>query len=183
MIDVTEHLNLAYKVTWSIYPKVHKKYEFEDLLQIAYIRLVKAGKRFDETKGIQFSTYAFSAMKYELIRFITDDKRFNSKRGIQHNFMFCSYEAERENGSLESRIGSESFEDDFINVTAISQAISKLSDREKKVLKFHLINDLTQKEAAKLCGINQNQVSRDKKRIINKLRSSLEINVGEKVNI
>lgn len=183
MIDITEHLNLAYKVTWNIYPKVRKKYEFEDLLQIAYIGLIKAGKNFDEHRGIQFSTYAFYTMKGEIIRHITDDKKFNISRNVPHNFVLCSYESERENGSLESRIGADGFEERFINNAVLNQAIKKLLDNEKRILKLHLIDDLTQREVSEICGVYQNQVSRTKRRIIKKLREVMEIDMNMKVSV
>lgn len=183
MIDITEHMGLAYHMTWKVYPRVKNKYEFEDLFQIACVGLIKAGKGFDEARGIKFTTYAVPKIKGEIIRFITDDKKFNISRSVPHNFMLCSYEAERENGSLESRIGTESFEDDFINIETLNEAIQRLSNGEKKILKLHIIEDLTQKQVGEMCGIAQNQVSRIKRKIIENLKGSINFSVCEKVTM
>lgn len=183
MIDVTEHLGLAQKIAWNIYPKVHKKYEFEDILQVAYVGLTKAGKNFDESKGIKFSSYAFATIKGELIRFISDDKKYNISRGMQHGITILSYEFENENGCLRNKIGANEFEEKLIMRETLNQAISQLSKQEKKIFKLYFIDELTQKQIGEICGIFQNQVARVKKRISKKMKSALTDIYYEKVSV
>lgn len=97
MIDVTEHMGLASYIAWDMYLKVKNRYEFEDLLQVAYIGLLKAKNNFDESKGFKFATYAVPTIRGEVSRFLTDDKKFNISRGVSHNFLILSYEFENEN--------------------------------------------------------------------------------------
>lgn len=175
MIDVTEHLGLAQKIVWEIYPKIQRRYELEDVLQIAYVGLTKAGNSFDETRGIKFSTYAVPKIKGEVIRFLRDDKRYNISRGVPHNFTMLSYEFENENGCLRDRIGNGKFEEDLIKRISINEVVSNLSNQEKKIFQLYFIEDLTQKQIGEMCGIFQNQVSIIKRRIVKKLRESLEI--------
>jgi RNA polymerase sporulation-specific sigma factor len=181
MIDISEHLGLAQKIAWGFYPKIHKKYEFEDILQVAYVGLVKAGKSFDETRGIKFSTYAVPKIKGELIRFLKDDKKYNISRGVPHDYTMLSFEFENENGCLRDKIGNNDFECGLIKIISVNESINNLSNQEKKILKLYFIDNLTQKQIGEICGILQNQVSRIKRRVVKKLRESLEINGCEKV--
>ncbi|MDR3593803.1 sigma-70 family RNA polymerase sigma factor [Clostridium sp.] len=183
MIDVTEHMGLASYVAWNMYLKVKNKYEFEDLLQVAYVGLIKAGNNFDESKGFKFATYAVPTIRGEVSRFLTDDKKFNISRGVSHNFLMLSYEFENENGCLQDKIGADEFEDKLINRTSLNQAINNLSDQEKKILKLYYVDEISQTEIGKMCGVFQTQIYRINKRLIKKLRIALDINVNEKVSI
>lgn len=183
MIDVTEHIGLAYYVAWKIYPKLNGKYEFEDLFQIACVGLLKARNNFDESRGIKFSTYAVATIKGELQRYSSDDKKFNISRGKPHGFSIVSYEYENENGCLKDKIGSNKFEDKVLMREALKVAIGELSDREKTVLKLYYENEMTQTQIAEvMCG-SQMWISKMNKRIIKKLRIALDISVTEKVSL
>jgi RNA polymerase sporulation-specific sigma factor len=170
MIDVTEYMGLAYREAKKIYPKISWKYEFQDVVQVAYLALVQAGKSFDESKGIKFSTYATPSIRGILLNFISRDKQFNEIKGVPHKYKTLSYEAEYDCGNLEGRIGVNSFEDAFITRTNLNKAIEKLDKREKQVFNLYFINDCTQKEIAKVINTSQNQVSRIKREISKKIR-------------
>jgi len=170
MIDVTEHLGLAYTEAERIYPKINWKYEFQDVVQVAYLALVKAGKSFDETKGIKFSSYAIPSVRGALLNFISRDKQFNENKGVPHKYKFLSYESEYDCGNLEGRIGADSFEDVLITRTDLSQVIEKLDVRERQVFNLYFINERTQKEIAEMINTSQIQVSRIKRRIAQKIK-------------
>lgn len=181
MIDITEHLGLAQRIAWNFYPKIRAKYEFEDVLQVAYVGLTKAGRDFDGSRGLKFSTYAFAIIKGEVIRFISDDKRYNMSRGVPHNLAMISYEFEYENGCLQNMIGVDGFEDSFIVRAEINNAVNQLSQREKQVMKMYYINDLHQGEIAKIMHTSQSQISRMKIRISKKLKLALKDTYSKKV--
>lgn len=170
MIDVTEHLGLAQKIVWGFYPKVRTKYDIDDLLQVAYVGLVKAGNDFDDSRGIKFSTYAVPKIKGELIRFLKDDKKYNISRGVPHNYTMLSYEFENENGCLRDKLGSNDFEYELTKNMLIHEAINNLSSQEKKIFKLYFLDNLTQKQIGEICGMLQVQVSRVKIRISKKIK-------------
>ncbi|MDF2499345.1 MAG: Grass [Anaerosporomusa subterranea] len=69
---VNENIRLpAYIVEKYCY--MHLSYcEFEELVSVGNIGLVKAAKHFDVSKGFKFSTYACSAIRGEIRRFLRD---------------------------------------------------------------------------------------------------------------
>lgn len=61
-------------LVWSIVKKFYNRgYEPDDLFQIGCIGLIKAVKKFDESYGVKFSTYAVPMIMGEIKRFIRDD--------------------------------------------------------------------------------------------------------------
>ncbi|NEX45258.1 sigma-70 family RNA polymerase sigma factor [Pseudotabrizicola algicola] len=55
---VESHLNLARRIAWHIHGRVGKRVEIEDLLQVAYIGLMDAARRYVAQPGTPFSAYA-----------------------------------------------------------------------------------------------------------------------------
>lgn len=61
-------------LVWSVVRRfMGRGCEAEDLAQIGSIGLIKAVKRFDESYGVKFSTYAVSLIMGEIKRFLRDD--------------------------------------------------------------------------------------------------------------
>lgn len=183
MIDVTEYLGLANKLAWNMYLKVKHKYEYEDLYQIACMGLIEARNKFDESKQVKFITYAFTTIRGGLINFVQRDKKYNIRRGVPHNLSILSYEFENDNGCLREKIGNDGFEEDIITKTEINEAINKLSQEEKQVMKMYYVNGLLQSEIAEIMNTSQNQISRIKRRISKKLKSALAETYYEKVSV
>ncbi len=91
-------------------------YEYEDLLQLGTIGLIKAVRRFDTSYNTAFSTYAVPLIMGEIRRFQRDDgiiKLSRSHKEIMHRAMLASEELEYEFGreptlcELSARIGVE----------------------------------------------------------------------------
>lgn len=62
---------------------------------------------------------------------------------------------------------------DMDELIALKEGFSKLSDEEKILLKHRYFNDRTQSEVAELLGISQVKVSRNEKKVLSKLKSSM----------
>ena len=59
--------------------------DFEELTQVGAIGLIKAVKRFDDSFGVQFSTYAVPMIMGEIRRFLRDDGIIKISRSIKEN--------------------------------------------------------------------------------------------------
>ncbi len=60
-------------------------YEFEDLLQIGFIGLLKAVDRFDTKYDVMFSTYAVPMIMGEIKRYLRDDGRVKVSRQVKQD--------------------------------------------------------------------------------------------------
>ena len=72
------------KLIWSVVKHFCKSlYEPEDLFQIGAIGLIKAVKKFDFSKDVQFSTYAVPTIMGEIRKFMRDDGIVKISRSIK----------------------------------------------------------------------------------------------------
>lgn len=62
-----------------------RDYDFEDLVQIGAIGLIKAIKKFDVSFNVQFSTYAVPMIAGEIKRFLRDDGAVKISRSLKEN--------------------------------------------------------------------------------------------------
>lgn len=137
----------------------------EDLFSIGLIGVIKAVNTFNPNKCVKFTTYATPVIQNEILA------TFRKKRIIP---VFSLDEPHQlGNGDLanfsEMITGSRRFEEEVIADIQMEQMLSKLSDREKKIISFRM-DGKTQGEIAELCGISQAQVSRIIKSIYKKWR-------------
>lgn len=63
----------------------NRGYDMEDLFQIGTIGLIKAIDKFDESYGVQFSTYAVPLILGEVKRFLRDDGMVKVSRSLKEN--------------------------------------------------------------------------------------------------
>lgn len=77
---VSENLNLVYKVCARFYDK---GIEREDLHQIGAIGLILAAKKFDLSRGLEFSTYAVPLILGEIKRYFRDTGPIKVSRDLK----------------------------------------------------------------------------------------------------
>ena len=62
---------------------------------------------------------------------------------------------------------------DLDNLITLRENLNKLSDEDKKLLQYRYFNDKTQSEVAEILGLSQVKVSREEKKILQKLKGSM----------
>lgn len=73
-------------LVWSIVKKFSNRgYETEDIFQIGCVGLIKAVDKFDESFGVEFSTYAVPMIMGEIKRFMRDDGIIKISRSLKEN--------------------------------------------------------------------------------------------------
>lgn len=77
---VEENMGLVYMVAKKF---TGRGVEFEDIVQIGTIGLIKAGERFDKNLNIKFSTYAVTMVMGEIKRFFRDDGLLKIPRSVK----------------------------------------------------------------------------------------------------
>lgn len=201
--------------------------EYEDLVQIGSIGIIKAIKSFDKSYNTAFSTYAVPMIIGEIKRFLRDDSmikvsRDTKKRGItimkikedfkqKYNrepqtselaaIMGLSNEeiiyaldaiapvyslqdnsfsnrtgkdSDNENTTLENFISSDADEiDSAVNKIALKEALNTLPEIQRNLIILRYFKNLSQQQAAKILGLTQVKVSREEKKIFEKLRGLL----------
>lgn len=192
--------------------------EYEDLIQIGCIGLMRAARSFDFSHGCMFSTYAVPLIIGEIRRFLRDDgmikisrslkaqgaaamrarEQFLSEKGreptlselsavcgIPESLLTSAIEAVSPVRSLSEAVGEggsalENFisePDNEIDIAtdriALREAISKLSEFQKRIIELRYFKELSQQKTGALLGITQVKVSREEKKILEILRKSM----------
>ncbi len=192
--------------------------DFEDLVQIGAIGMMKAVRSFDFSYECVFSTYAVPLIIGEIRRFLRDDgmikvSRLTKRQGVEilrkkdeltaqngreprlHELaeacgisvedVIYALEAVGPVRSLSETVGDDDSElGDFIpdkqnemdkltDRIALSQAIGSLPELERKIILLRYFRDLSQQQTGELLGLSQVKVSREEKKIMNKLRQAL----------
>lgn len=89
----------------------------------------------------------------------------------------CAESIQRQTGedgfSLEDILTDTQTEDRLVEKIALREAIAKLSERQRTVIRLRYFHGLTQERIAKLLGVSQVQVSRIEKKALGELRNYL----------
>lgn len=192
-----------------------KHVEYDDLLQIAGIGLLKAIKNFSTEFNVRFSTYAVPMILGEIKRHMRDDGYLKVSRSVKSiSAKIMRYVEERSKQGEEPTIDelSQHFEMDaadvvfaldatrlpvslyeiasdkdgkqselidriptdedkkMIDSVILKDMLSKLSEREQKIVILRYFRDMTQGEIAQKLGVSQVQISRMEYKILQKLK-------------
>lgn len=130
----------------------------EDMFQTGAIGLLKAINTFDTSKGYQFSTYAFSIVRNELLMAFR-----KSRRSVKVAFSLDD-NADTGNGECvpyaEMIPDGKDYEENVVNSMLAQQIFERLESREKHIFTMFFIENRTQSEISKALGISQSYVSR-----------------------
>ncbi len=154
--------------------------EFEDLISIGAIGLIKAVKTYSIDKNIKLATYASRCIENEILMQLRKNTRIKNEVSLDEPL---SSDGDGNELLLADIIPvDEDSVSKNMEVSAEKQilmsVIGKLDSREQTImfLRFGLEGheEKTQKEVADLMGISQSYISRIEKKILSKLRKKLE---------
>ena len=169
---------------------IAKKFEntgidFEDLISIGTIGLMKAINTFNLDKNIKLATYASRCIENEILMQLRKNTRIKNEISIDEplnkdgdgNELLLSDILGTDNDITSKEIEEE------VDMKLLKVAISKLNDREKYImqLRFGIGKDekeKTQKEVADMLGISQSYISRLEKKIMNKMKKEIISKTG-----
>ena len=158
-----------------------KKYEntkvdLEDLVSIGTIGLIKGVSTYKLDKNIKLATYASRCIDNEILMFLRKNKKRKGEVSFEDSL---SYDAEGNELHLEDILGTDADIvtknlEDKNDKKRIYEEIDKLSDRDKQImiLRYGLfgMEEMTQKDVAKVLGISQCYISRIEKKVIKRLK-------------
>ncbi len=164
---------------------IAKKFEntgagIEDLVSIGTIGLIKAVSSFDGEKNIKLATYASRCVENEILMFLRKTSNLRNDVSLDEplnvdregNELLLSDVLADERGDIGDSVEAED------DVRLVTQAVNELPERDRRIInmRFGLAGgrEYTQKEVADRLGISQSYISRLEKRIIKKLRETVD---------
>ena len=169
---------------------IAKKFEntgidFEDLISIGTIGLMKAINTFNVDKNIKLATYASRCIENEILMQLRKDTKIRNEISIDEplnkdgdgNELLLSDVL-----GTEENITSKEIEEE-VDMSLLKIAIEKLDKRERYIMQLRFGIDgkgkeKTQKEVADLLGISQSYISRLEKKIMNKMKKEIISKTG-----
>lgn len=156
-------------------------YDIEDLVSIGSIGLIKGINTYKIDKNIKLATYASRCIANEILMYVRKNK--NRKGEISFEDAL-NYDSEGNELHLEDILGTDDnvVPDEIIDKfdkIKLKEEIELLDKRDKQIMimRYGLFNtkEYTQKEVADLLGISQSYISRIEKKVINKLKVSMDV--------
>lgn len=169
---------------------IAKKFEntgidFEDLISIGTIGLMKAINTFKTDKNIKLATYASRCIENEILMQLRRNSKIKNEVSIDEplnkdgdgNELLLSDVLGTEGDITSKRL------EDAVDMELLKIAISKLNDREKYIMNLRfgidgIQKEKTQKEVADMLGISQSYISRLEKKIMNKMKREIISKTG-----
>lgn len=152
MVDVTEYLGLVHKIVHGI---KHHAFGYDELYVIGCLGLVKAGLKFDPSKGFKFTTFAYPFIRgaiYDEMRVWAKDFNLRQTGAVDVTEFpienLCEFERTPDGGLEDSE-----------QVGEIKTAIDGLPDRMRKAIIMYFYHGITMKHIAVVLGLSEPRIS------------------------
>lgn len=132
--------------------------EYDDLVSIAYIGLVKAAKAFTVEKGCKFATFAMRCIDNEILMTIRNSKK--SCKAVSH-----LHDLVHENITIEDLLSTDC---DFTEIH-VTEFLATLKGRDLRIIEERISTEKTLTEIGISFDISQSRVSRILRSIGNRL--------------
>lgn len=155
--------------------------EFEDLFQTGCIGLIKAIRTFDIDKGYKFTTYAAQVIGNEIKMLLKKLKK--TERNVSFDTIIVENDKNSKKLTLEQVLASnENIEEDYLaqELTELAQSsLNILNERARRILEYYFGfrgQRLSQREIARLFGLEQSTVSKIVTKSLKQMRAYLKNN-------
>lgn len=182
MIKIEEHLGLVYSTAKKFYGSSEKS--IDEINSAAFLGLVLAGNKFDESRDLKFSTFAIPTIVGSIKNEIFRDKSNFTRKTVNEKQVYEKLEKplslnkvfdEEQGIELIECCSSKSDIDKELEKLDLKIAINKLDDIQKKIIRMLYFEDKTQNEVAKVLGVTQANISRLNKKALISLKYRLRI--------
>lgn len=161
--DVSPHVGLAYKVA-SEYAQQWGFNKLDDFVSVAMEGLVHAGNRYNEDRGVEFSTYAWRTMAGHILHWLRDENGVikagrNAPRPVIQSLLDVDVEHDERS----------------FRVVEMRELIRSCTDVQRQIIQLYFGEGFTQEAIAERLGIHQTRVSRHLQTALRQLRARLEL--------
>jgi RNA polymerase sporulation-specific sigma factor len=165
VIDVSQHLHLVHHVIRKYKLKPLGYLDHDDLFQIGCLGLLIAAKKFDESLGYKFSSYAIPSIRYHILREVYGKNKRKKRYGVAYSLDRTLVE---DGASLGEMIPSpENIESDFEK----REEVKRLMKFDPLLISMYYMG-YTQTEIANQIGVSVQRVNQRLKQIKRKVRAN-----------
>lgn len=164
MINIMDHQALIVKIAKPFFGSMFALgYTYEDVIQIGNVGALKAVNKFDESKGYKFITYMTHYVRGEIQHVLRDEKfHENYGRGtekiINSSLDFIVSESSGKHLTMGDLVLSDDDSKEYERIELLD-CISRLNEREKKVIYLFYFKEMNQPQIVKLLNSSRGKVS------------------------
>lgn len=154
------------------------KDEYEDIVQIGKLGLIKAANTYNVDREIKFITYAVPVIRNQILMYFRNYKKRWNEISTETSIYIDKCGNTLSLG--DTLADSKSIDDDLMKeceLTVLRDALKKLTDRERTIVSLmYGLNGrkMTQSDIAKQFNISQSYVSRINRAALNKLKKYID---------
>ena len=154
--------------------------DFDDIISIGTIGLIKGIDSFNSDKNVRLATYAARCIENEILMYIRSSKKYSNDMFLQdpvgHDFDGNEITVMDMVKSKDDPVPDEV--SDRIDIMRMIQKIEEvLDEREREIIKMRYAiyggEEITQREIAAMLGISRSYVSRIEKKALKKISACL----------
>lgn len=146
--------------------------QYEDIVSIANLGMLKAYNAYNPEKGYKFITFAALCMKNEILLSLRSLRKNRGNTNLEDSIFTDTDGNSRTLADIKS--DGKDFTKEFENASeaeTVYELIEKLSPLYRTIAIEHLINDRTQDEVALMVGVGRSYVQKISKRIQHMFRN------------
>jgi RNA polymerase sporulation-specific sigma factor len=151
----------------------------DDLLQEGLIAFLEAVRRFDLSRSTRLSTYAWKTVAGQLKNYLRSGRSHRQVVSIEDlpNMMGNSHLLPEEivGDKIDHPEHMRHLIDDKRKTRIVQRALSKLTPKQRKVVKLHYWEDMRQVVIAERMGVSRPAISQLLRRALNRLESILSV--------
>ena len=185
----TEARNILIEHTLRLVAHVAKKYtssgrlasgDFDDIISIGTIGLIKGIDSFNTDKNVRLATYAARCIENEILMYIRSSKKYSNDMFLQdpvgHDFdgneITVMDIVKTDDDPVPDEVGTK------LEINRMFEGIDDvLDEREKQIIEMRYAlgggEEITQREIAKMFGISRSYVSRIEKKALKKISAKM----------
>jgi len=152
---VLKYVPLANKLAFDKKRNLPKHVDVEELQSAAYLGLVEAASRFDESKGIAFSTFAYPRISGAILDHLRQQS-WGKRTDPKAAYSLDTPTSDDDNVAMKDMLVAE--EDS--NADELLEMVSnEFDDQAQKVMKLYFIDDCSMKEVGEQFGVSESRIS------------------------
>jgi RNA polymerase sigma factor (sigma-70 family) len=155
-----------------VFKTLPRHYEFEDLVQVGFLGLLDAATRFDESRGVKFTTFAGTRVRGAILDMCRHDDplgRLERKRNPDLLVMeqLCDFDMDRT-----AEVPFEPY--DVIGARSLRRLLKDVPHRERFALVAHFGYDWIDPKIAKTLGVSPARANQLRHRAMRRVREKLQ---------
>lgn len=177
---IQDNIELASYLASSFKRRVPRHITHDELKSAAYLGLVKAAKKYDESRDVAFEKYASTMMYFEILDFLQERRWGNKRKNTPiSNMVSINAQGRKEKSILDFCMGDSDI--DFSHTNDIFQSFKKyVSERELSFLVDYYVNEKNMTEMSKEHGISGSRMQQIIDRARNKIRKRFEVDSNQR---